>query len=105
MSYDYSVALKVLRDARRKRGKISLTKKFYDTLKVINQTLPMCLFYTNLTLVQPHEFICDDSYSNELLKLHVTGDISQGRVAKTVTGNGNCLFNSASVALIGKLTV
>ena len=102
MSYDYSAALTVFRDARRKRGKNIVTKKFFDALKVVNETLPLSLFHANLIVVQPHAFICDDVYSNELLRQHVHQDISHGRVAKTVTGNGNCLFNAASVALIGK---
>ena len=28
-----------------------------------------------------------------------------GRAAKLVTGNGNCLFNSASIALVGKTII
>ena len=100
MSYDYTAALTVLRDARRKRGKIIVTKKFFDTLKVANQALPLPSFYTDLIVAQPYACVCDDKYSNELLR-HVHQDIAHGRVAKTVTGNGNCLFNAASVALIG----
>ena len=102
MSYDYSAALTSLRDARRKRGKIIVTKKFFDTLKVVNQALPLSSFYKDFTVVQTYACICDDKYSNELLRHHVHGDIAHGRVAKTVTGNGNCLFNAVSVALIGK---
>ena len=102
MSYDYSAALTSLRDARRKRGKIIVTKKFFDTLKVVNQTLPLSSFYKDFTVVPPYACICHDKYSNELLREHVHGDIVNGRVAKTVTGNDNCLFNAVSVALIGK---
>ena len=102
MSYDYSAALTVFRDARRKKGKIIVTKSFFDTLNVVNKALPLPVFHTNLIVVQPHISICDDVYSNELLRQHVRHDIAHGRVAKTVTGNGNCLFNAASVALIGK---
>ena len=100
MSFDYSAVLIVLRDARKKRGKTFLTKKFFDTLRVVNSALPLSI--SQLVLTHPYEAIPDHKYSNDLLELHVSLDIRRGRVAKTVTGNGNCLFNSASIALVGK---
>ena len=102
MSYDYRAALTVIRDARKKRGKVTLTKKFFDTLRVINHALPASSFNGSLNMIQPHSAVSDDIISNELLRQHVGREIAQDRVAKTVRGNGNCRFNSTSVALIGK---
>lgn len=100
--YDYSVALTVIRDARKKRGKVSLTKKFFDTLKVVNREIPASSFYDILHQVQPHSAFGYDYISNELLRQHISREIGRGRVAKSVKSDGNCLFNSVSVALIGK---
>src|SRR5271169_2595204 len=103
MSYQYRAALTVIRDARKKRGKITLTKKFFDTLRVVNQALPASSFCDTLNMIHPHLAVSDDIISNELLRQHVDREIEQDRVAKTGRrGNGNCLFNSTSVALIGK---
>ena len=104
MDFDYDSALTVLGDARSKRSKISLSKRFFDTLRKVNGSLPPSSFNTNLDIVIPHASLRDDSCSNELLRQHVSQDFLQlqGRVAKCATGNGNCLFNSVSVALIGK---
>ena len=101
MSDIYSTSLMLLRDARKKRGKIELTKKFFDTLKCVNQVIPMNRFHEVIQTQQQHETRDDDAYSNKLLMEHSPLDAVPGHCAKVVSSNGNCLFNSASVALIG----
>ena len=96
-----------MRDSRNKRSKVNIiTKRFFDTLKRENKSLPM--FDANRSLVRPYASLHDDRYSNEMLKRHAPNDGAdvadngiRGLVAKSVNGNGNCLFNSASVILIG----
>ena len=95
----YKTSLLALSSARKKRGKISLTKKFFNILKIVNQALPE--FDANQSVLQPYTNTADDEYSNTLLKDYSPTEAGRGRVAKHVSGNGNCLFNSASVALIG----
>lgn len=100
MSFDYGSALDRIRDARSKRGKVCFTKKFIDTLKKVNRVLPM--FNSRVQLLQPYSETEDDRYSNYLLAQHCRPDLAQALVAKRVTGNGNCVFNSASLSLTGK---
>ena len=102
MNFDFSDALRRIRDARSKRKKVSDTKKFFDTLRHINIAMPV--FDANKFSGGSQLYVSarDDDYSNALLQEHGPLDTVQGRVAKMVTGNGNCLFNSASLALIGK---
>jgi hypothetical protein len=95
----------MLRDSRKKRGQKDLTKKFFDSLKSIDQVLPMNGFSSHITMVQPHSTIENDGYSNQLLHLHASPGAATGRIAKRVSANGNCLFNSASVALIGEVII
>lgn len=99
MNFDYTASLSRVRDARNKRSRVNITKKFFDTLRRENIQLPM--FDVNKSLVNSYASLRDDSYSNELLRSHAPNDSVRQLVAKSVNGNGNCLFNSASVALIG----
>jgi hypothetical protein len=96
--YDFTIALTRMRDSRSKRGS-TITKKFISTIHRKNIALPSSIFNDALLLSQPLR-AADDDYSNYLLQVH--GPALVGRVAKQVTSNGNCLFNSASVAIIGK---
>ena len=94
MSFSYKAALVCLRDARSKRGRNIVTKKFIDTLKVINRELPM--FDVNTPVIDNYSQITDD-YSTQLLQQGLVAG-----VAKQVSADGNCLFNAVSVALISK---
>ena len=100
MAYDYFQSLRCIRDARNKRSRGNLSKKFFDTLRQENVKLPS--FNRNIGLVRPYSLTPDDVYSNSILneQVHLARD---GMVAKSVTGNGNCLFNAVSLALIGKI--
>jgi len=101
MSFDYSESLGRLRDARTKRKRVSLPKRFFEVTREVIKAMP-CL---NTYAAELHEYadVENDHYSNELLRAHAPSELSQRRLAKRVTGNGNCLFNSVSVALTGKL--
>ena len=101
MNFDYAASLTRVRDARNKRSRVNITKKFIETLRRENRSLPMFDVYREMQ--QQHSSVSDDCYSNQLLRMHCSNEASRGRVAKRVNGNGNCLFNSASVALIGML--
>jgi hypothetical protein len=94
--YDYGGALKLMRDARAKRG-TSMTRRFIDTVRKITLSLPM--YDICPKIVKEYNLTADDDYSNALLRKH--GPFEAGRVAKYVNGNGNCLFNSVSLWLIG----
>ena len=100
--YDYRGSLCLLRDARKKRGKVELTKKFFDTLKKVNRELPTFAVWSDLPLASTIA-AKEDVYSNQVLREHAPGVAGGRRVAKLVSGNGNCLFNSASLSLIGRL--
>ena len=97
--YDYANALGRLRDARCKRG-VRPTKKLIEAVSKVNRSIPP--FNEAVVMVQPHSATPDDTYSTLLLKDRGPADVARERVAKLVRGNGNCLFNSASVALTGK---
>lgn len=99
MSFDYAASLTRVRDARNKRSRVSITKRFIETLRREHRSLPM--FNVHSEMQKQHSSLSDDYYSNQLLRMHGSNEASRGRVAKRV--NGNCLFNSASVALIGML--
>ena len=97
MAY-YKAALTCLRDSRSKRGRNIMTKKFIDAVRIINRDMPM--FDASLTTASSSfTSRTTDIYSNELLKKH---SLTGHGVAKEVTGDGNCLFNAVSVALVGK---
>ena len=97
MAY-YKAALICLRDSRSKRGRNIVTKKFIDAVKVVNRDMPM--FDASLTTASSSiASQTTDLYSNELLKKH---SLTRHGVAKEVKGDGNCLFNAVSVALVGK---
>ena len=101
MSFDYSAALTRLRDARNKRSRASISKRFIEALRREHRDLSV--FDADRIMKQPHSSVQNDRYSNELLRDNAPRNVAlQGLVAKSVNGNGNCLFNSASVALIGK---
>lgn len=102
MSFDYRRSLGSLRDARKKRGKIELTKKFFDALTITNREMP---FYVPPTqLLHPYASIEDDTYAAMLLLTYGQRELidDEGLRAKRATGNGNCLFNAVSLALIGR---
>ena len=99
MSFDYSSALARVSDARSKRSRAKITKKFIDTLRCENRDMPM--FDADKLMNQPHSAVKDDCYSNELLRRHAPNFDVQGLVAKYATGDGNCLFNATSTSLIG----
>jgi len=101
MSFDYSKSLACISAARSKRGRISNTKKFFDTLAKENRIIPS--FDSDRSIAG--ENITDDLYSESLLKDYGPLDAGRGRKPKMATGNDNCLFNAASVALIGMLIV
>ena len=100
LQYDYSGALHLMRNARAKRG-TSMTKKFIDTVRKVNISLPT--YDTSPEMVKEYRFTANDDYSNALLEEF--GPCEAGRVAKFVNGNGNCLFNSVSLSLIGKNSI
>jgi hypothetical protein len=104
MDIVYKTALDMIRDARKKRGKISFTAKFFDTLKKVNRLLPSFnTSYKPLRRAPP--LVDDDIYSTELMRAHAPWAVVRGRVAKWVNANGNCLFNAISLALIGKICI
>ena len=102
MSFDYFAALNQVRDgdARSKRGRGDISRKFIEALKREHRYLPM--FDTDRAINQEFSCLQDDRTSNELWISHAQNNFSQRLVAKCVNGNGNCLFNATSVALIGK---
>jgi len=99
MSFNYHRVLQQIRDARGKSKKG--TKKFIAALNRIDQAMPN---YCNTDFFSRDQNLAhqDDLYSEGLLMRYGPLEEAVGRAAKLVTGNGNCLFNSASVALIGK---
>jgi len=86
--------------ARGKRK--TITTKFIQTLSRENRSMPSFSIPLPATPVQQQVILQDDPYSDRLLIEYGPLEATVGHAAKFVTGNGNCLFNSASVALIGK---
>ena len=93
--FDFTSSLRRIQDARAKRG-TKVTRKLINALSRENHDMPS--FNHHVMILNAD--VPDDDYSNELLTRH--GTLFEERVAKWVTPNGNCLFNSASVALAGK---
>ena len=83
MNTDYRAALDLLRDARKKRGKKTLTKKFFDRLRVINRDLPPFAHTQTVLNIHASNSLADDAYSNELLRSQ-GHDYGEGRIAKTI---------------------
>jgi len=100
MNFDYFNSLARISAARSKRSRSCITKRFFDTLRRENSEIPE--FEMDRLLVSDH--ISDDLYSDRLLSEFGPHEVGHRRRAKKVTGNGNCLFNAASVALIGMST-
>ena len=97
-SYDYVTSLECIKKARSKKGYIS--RKFIQILNRENIAMPN--FNADVTMCRSHEHVPDDVYSQLLLMQHGPLQATVDRAPKFVSGNGNCLFNSASVALIGR---
>ena len=85
MSFDYAASLTRVRDARNKRSRVSITKRFIETLGREHR------FNVHSEMQKQHSSLSDDYYSNQLLRMHGSNKASRGRVAKRVNGNGNCL--------------
>ena len=95
-AYDYGKALRRLKNNRSKVG-YEPTKKYIAALSKICSGMPYASFDDDYRVI--HTELLDDVNSNSLLSLF--GPIHDGRIAKSVTKDGNCLFNSASLAMKG----
>ena len=85
MSYDYAASLSRVRDARNKRSRDKVTNNFSDTLRREHRSLPM--FDDNIERQQEHSTTEDDQYSNQLLRVYNSSEVSRGLLAKRVNGN------------------
>jgi len=65
---DYSKLLERMRDARSKRSKSIITKKFFDTVRQENGALSW--FDANLSLVRPYTSLADGVYTTVILTMH-----------------------------------
>jgi len=98
--FDYKGSLQRISSSRSRRG-VRLTKKFFKVLHEENIKIPM--INDSKVMLQPETdswLGLEDVYSNNFLRSF--GPIMPGRVAISVSGNGNCLFNSASFGISGK---
>jgi hypothetical protein len=98
--FDYSAALSRVAESRNKRS-CKATKKFYHTLNNVNLSLPESTIHLRKGLDAVG--MPDDIISNQFLQQY--GPVQSGLVAKRSSGNGNCLFNAASIAISGKFVL
>ena len=102
-TYDYKMALRRISDSRgEQQTSFATNETLINVLHQENIRIPP---FTNSSIRTGtrKSTLCaleNDEYSNVLLSAF--GPHHPGMLAKRATGNGNCLFNSASLLLSGK---
>ena len=100
--YDYCRCLREIKNAFGKRGG-GVTKKLLKVLGTENAAMPL---FKCINVIGDRPNNQTDGYSTSILQQYGPVELrQQGRVALAVNGDGNCLFNSVSVALIGEYSV
>ena len=103
MPYPYAAALSCISSARNKRGRNGATDRLFTVVRGVHQQLPAYKLVSldDDELARRHASIQDDITSTTILRQFGPMSEVRGCVPKRVNGDGNCLFNAASVALIG----
>ena len=103
MTYDYVSSLSRISSARNKRGRNAATTRLFETVTEIQKELPAfkLLTFNDDNVAQRQALLQDDLISITLLETYGPFHVAREWIPKQVKGDGNCLFNSASVGLIG----